>query len=44
MRPGTLLSSYGIYSIANPHLNNNLGAIIAFPDEIFGLSALRMSN
>jgi hypothetical protein len=24
-------------SIANPHLNNDPGAIIAFPDETFGL-------
>ncbi|MEJ2590635.1 MAG: hypothetical protein P8178_04385, partial [Candidatus Thiodiazotropha sp.] len=30
-------SSCGIGSIANPHLNNDLGAIIAFPDETFGL-------
>jgi hypothetical protein len=26
-------------SIANPHLNNDLGTIIAFPDETFGLRA-----
>jgi hypothetical protein len=24
-------------SIANPHLNNDLGTIIAFPGETFGL-------
>jgi hypothetical protein len=24
-------------SIANPHLNDDPGAIIAFPDETFGL-------
>jgi hypothetical protein len=26
-----------IDSIANPHLNDDPGAIIAFPDETFGL-------
>jgi hypothetical protein len=30
-------SSYGIGSIANPYLNNDLGTIIAFPGETFGL-------
>jgi hypothetical protein len=25
-------------SIANPHLNNDLGTIIAFPGETFGLA------
>jgi hypothetical protein len=34
-------SSCGIDSIANPHLNNDLGAIIAFPDETFGLGTSR---
>ena len=29
--------AWAIDSIANPHLNNDLGAIIAFPDETFGL-------
>jgi hypothetical protein len=28
----------GICSIANPHLNDDPGVIIAFPDETFGLS------
>jgi hypothetical protein len=26
-------------SIANPHLNNDPGAIIAFPGEVFGLAS-----
>jgi len=30
--------SFGICSIANPHLNDEPGAIIAFPDETFGLT------
>jgi hypothetical protein len=29
--------AWAIDSIANPHLNNDLGAIIAFPGETFGL-------
>jgi hypothetical protein len=28
-------------SIVNPHLNNDLGSIIAFPGETFGLGGLR---
>jgi hypothetical protein len=27
-------------SIANPHLNDDPGAIIAFPDESFGLKVI----
>jgi hypothetical protein len=30
--------AWAIDSIANPHLNDDPGAIIAFPDETFGLS------
>jgi hypothetical protein len=37
-------SSCGIDSIANPHLNNDLGAIIAFPGKIFGLGCLFMQQ
>jgi hypothetical protein len=29
--------SCGVCSIANPHLNDDSGTIIAFPDETFGL-------
>ena len=29
--------AWAIESIANPHLNNDLGTIIAFPGETFGL-------
>jgi hypothetical protein len=32
-------SSCGIGSFANPHLNNDLGTIIAFPDKTFGLKS-----
>jgi hypothetical protein len=30
--------AWAIDSVANPHLNNDLGTIIAFPDETFGLN------
>jgi len=30
-------------SIENPHLNDDPGAIIAFPDETFGLGYSRQS-
>jgi hypothetical protein len=33
--------SCGIDSIANPHLNDDPDAIIAFPDETFGLGRIR---
>jgi hypothetical protein len=33
--------AWAIDSIANPHLNNDLGAIIAFPGETFGLTGRR---
>jgi hypothetical protein len=29
-------------AIANPHLNDDLGAIVAFPDETFGLKDRRI--
>jgi hypothetical protein len=34
-------SSCGIGSITNPHLNDDLGTIIAFPGETFGLDLRR---
>jgi hypothetical protein len=37
-------SSCGIGSSANPHLNNDLGTIIAFPGETFGLRWRMKSN
>jgi hypothetical protein len=33
---GSIINSWAIDSIANPHLNNDLGTIIAFPGETFG--------
>jgi len=33
--------SWAIDSIANPHLNNDLGTIIALPGETFGLYGYR---
>jgi hypothetical protein len=35
---GSIINSWAIDSIANPHLNNDLGTIIAFPGETFGLA------
>jgi hypothetical protein len=34
--PAPLLNRLTIHSIANPQLNDDPGAIIAFPDETFG--------
>jgi hypothetical protein len=33
---GSIINSWAIDSIANPHLNNDLGAIIAFPGKHLG--------
>jgi hypothetical protein len=44
---GSIINSWAIDSIANPHLNNDLGTIIAFPGETFGLGLVKtvlMSN
>ncbi len=37
---GSIINSWAIDSIANPHLNNDLGTIIAFPSETFGLARI----
>ncbi|MGD9164431.1 MAG: hypothetical protein PVF13_06680, partial [Chromatiales bacterium] len=40
----SIINSLAIDSIANPHLNDDPGAIIAFPGETFGLIRLESSN
>jgi hypothetical protein len=38
----SIINSWTIDSIANPHLNNDLGTFIAFPGETFGLTKWRV--